>query len=259
MILIHRSCQYLYGGLQFSQSTWNAFGGQDYASRADLATRGKQIAVAEKTLAGQGWGAWACAYAGGDEGPTQRTATGGNDSAQAAPLAGEAAPPAEESSAESAPSDNGARADRSRHQSDGQPSRTNDTASAPVAAASAADGSYTVVSGDTLSKIAAANGVPHPNSFESARLAVCAACQRTAQEPCRRTLHRPLRGQLISSSCAAGSVAPRPRPCAFVPDDPGTASAFSRCGEQRLRKAMASSNRRTSIGTRRSCPSTSLV
>lgn len=50
-----------YGGLQFSQSTWDAFGGQQYAPRADLASKEQQIAIAEKTLAGQGWGAWACA------------------------------------------------------------------------------------------------------------------------------------------------------------------------------------------------------
>jgi murein DD-endopeptidase MepM/ murein hydrolase activator NlpD len=47
-----------YGGLQFTQSTWEAFGGLDYAPRADLATEAQQIAVAEKTLAGQGPGAW---------------------------------------------------------------------------------------------------------------------------------------------------------------------------------------------------------
>jgi murein DD-endopeptidase MepM/ murein hydrolase activator NlpD len=47
-----------YGGLQFTQSTWEAFGGLAYAPRADLATREQQIAVAEKTLAGQGIGAW---------------------------------------------------------------------------------------------------------------------------------------------------------------------------------------------------------
>lgn len=47
-----------YGGVQFSQSTWEAYGGSAYASRADLATRHEQIAVAERTLAGQGWGAW---------------------------------------------------------------------------------------------------------------------------------------------------------------------------------------------------------
>ncbi|MER6447274.1 transglycosylase family protein [Streptomyces venezuelae] len=47
-----------YGGLQFSQSTWRAFGGTAYAPRADLATKDQQIAVAEKVLKGQGPGAW---------------------------------------------------------------------------------------------------------------------------------------------------------------------------------------------------------
>ncbi len=47
-----------YGGLQFSASTWEAYGGLAYAPRADLATREEQIAVAEKVLAGQGPGAW---------------------------------------------------------------------------------------------------------------------------------------------------------------------------------------------------------
>ncbi|WP_405825160.1 transglycosylase family protein [Streptomyces sp. NBC_00838] len=47
-----------YGGLQFSQSTWEAFGGGQYAPRADLATKDQQIAVAEKVLKGQGPQAW---------------------------------------------------------------------------------------------------------------------------------------------------------------------------------------------------------
>ncbi|PCG85216.1 peptidase [Streptomyces sp. WZ.A104] len=47
-----------YGGLQFSGSTWAAFGGTQYAPRADLATRDEQIAVAERVLEGQGPGAW---------------------------------------------------------------------------------------------------------------------------------------------------------------------------------------------------------
>jgi hypothetical protein len=47
-----------YGGLQFSQSTWEAYGGTRYAARADQASRAAQITVAEATLAGQGWGAW---------------------------------------------------------------------------------------------------------------------------------------------------------------------------------------------------------
>lgn len=47
-----------YGGLQFTQSTWEAYGGTAYAGRADLATKDQQIAVAEKVLKGQGPGAW---------------------------------------------------------------------------------------------------------------------------------------------------------------------------------------------------------
>lgn len=47
-----------YGGLQFTQSTWQAYGGTAYATRADLASRDQQIAVAEKVLDGQGPGAW---------------------------------------------------------------------------------------------------------------------------------------------------------------------------------------------------------
>jgi murein DD-endopeptidase MepM/ murein hydrolase activator NlpD len=47
-----------YGGLQFTQSTWEAYGGQVYAQRADQATKDQQIAIAEKVLKGQGPGAW---------------------------------------------------------------------------------------------------------------------------------------------------------------------------------------------------------
>ncbi|GGW97485.1 transglycosylase family protein [Streptomyces lomondensis] len=47
-----------YGGLQFTQSTWEAYGGRAYAARADLATKDQQIAVAEKVLDGQGPAAW---------------------------------------------------------------------------------------------------------------------------------------------------------------------------------------------------------
>ncbi|MEV0250422.1 transglycosylase family protein [Nocardia sp. NPDC050712] len=46
------------GGLQFSPSTWKAHGGQEYAPSAHQASREEQIAVAEKVLASQGWGAW---------------------------------------------------------------------------------------------------------------------------------------------------------------------------------------------------------
>ena len=46
------------GGLQFTQSTWKAFGGSKYATSPDDATREEQIAVAKKVQAEQGWNAW---------------------------------------------------------------------------------------------------------------------------------------------------------------------------------------------------------
>ncbi|MDY6810305.1 MAG: transglycosylase family protein [Actinomycetota bacterium] len=47
-----------YGGVQFDQNTWERWGGTEYAPRADLASREEQIAIAKKTQAAQGWGAW---------------------------------------------------------------------------------------------------------------------------------------------------------------------------------------------------------
>jgi resuscitation-promoting factor RpfA len=122
-----------YGGLQFSDSTWDSYGGERYASTADQASRAQQIAIAEKVLDGQGWGAWpACSSelgldsgdaAGTPSGPTTVSRSGGRD-------------------ASSAPSGNGG-----------------------------SGGSYTVQAGDTLSKIAEARGISwralwHANSDE---------------------------------------------------------------------------------------------
>jgi len=106
-----------YGGLQFSQSTWEAYGGLEYAPRADLATKDEQIAVAERTLDGQGAGAW----------PTcGKYLTGGGSAAAPAP-----AP---------APAPAAAKA-------------------APAPSASSGTGTYRVKPGDTLAKIARAQGV----------------------------------------------------------------------------------------------------
>ncbi|MFF4879806.1 transglycosylase family protein [Micromonospora sp. NPDC000668] len=66
-----------YGGLQFSQSTWAGYGGKKYAARADLASRGEQIAVAEKVLDGQGIGAWpTCGKKGGSSSGSATKSTG---------------------------------------------------------------------------------------------------------------------------------------------------------------------------------------
>ena len=168
-----------YGGLQFTESTWNAYGGQQYASRADLASREEQIAVAEQTLAGQGWGAWACAYAGGGERSTSRSVAADSSSSDSSSSDSASSSSSSDSSSSDQPSASDDRqASRSRSW-DGTDSNSNsadetssdstdwssndssstDSASTDTAPASAADGSYTVVSGDTLSEIAAAQGV----------------------------------------------------------------------------------------------------
>ncbi|MFH8621100.1 transglycosylase family protein [Streptomyces vietnamensis] len=75
-----------FGGLQFSQSTWERYGGTHYAPRADLASKDQQIAIAERVLKGQGPGAWpSCGsragLARGERTPdvTPEPARGGND------------------------------------------------------------------------------------------------------------------------------------------------------------------------------------
>ncbi|WP_433033468.1 transglycosylase family protein [Actinomycetospora sp. CA-053990] len=46
------------GGLQFTDSTWNEFGGERFASSPDEASREQQIRVAKKVQDEQGWNAW---------------------------------------------------------------------------------------------------------------------------------------------------------------------------------------------------------
>ena len=129
-----------YGGLQFSASTWQGFGGGAYAPRADLATRAEQIAVAERTLATQGWGAWPACSA--------KLGLGEGDKG------GAAAAPAPSSAPAPAPA---TREHAHRPAPAAQPApreHTHETATAP-----AGSGSYQVRAGDTLARIAAKNGV----------------------------------------------------------------------------------------------------
>lgn len=50
------------GGLQFmhqrSYSTWNSFGGKEFAENPWEASREEQIVIAERVLDSSGWGAW---------------------------------------------------------------------------------------------------------------------------------------------------------------------------------------------------------
>ncbi|MFE3523602.1 transglycosylase family protein [Streptomyces sp. NPDC059161] len=137
-----------YGGLQFSQSSWAAAGGTQYASRADLATKGQQIATAEKLLAMQGPGAWSCAGAG--------NLTSGGSKADVDTSG---------SSSSSSPSKSVKSAESSKPQAKPQ-QKSQRTQSAPEASRSEqrsepvkqGNGEYTVKAGDTLGQIASANG-----------------------------------------------------------------------------------------------------
>jgi Transglycosylase-like domain/LysM domain len=76
-----------YGGLQFTQGTWAGYGGQQFAPRADLASRSEQMIVANRVLARQGWGAWpVCShYAGPADGPRVDTRANRSEFRQALP------------------------------------------------------------------------------------------------------------------------------------------------------------------------------
>ena len=76
-----------YGGLQFNPGTWRAYGGTEFAPLPHQATREQQIAIAERTLAGQGWGAWpACsARLGLRSAPTPRNVSAAKPAPQPAP------------------------------------------------------------------------------------------------------------------------------------------------------------------------------
>jgi murein DD-endopeptidase MepM/ murein hydrolase activator NlpD len=135
-----------YGGLQFTQSTWEAFGGTRYAPRADLATKDQQIAVAEKVLDGQGPGAWpVCSQRAG-------LARGGNPP-DVRPAGGAGAEKGTEKNPEKTHDKSPDRAaKKSGSVKDVQPQTT------PQSRAGKAR-MYTVVTGDTLSGIADAHQV----------------------------------------------------------------------------------------------------
>jgi len=127
-----------YGGLQFALSTWQGFGGQGNPAAASKA---EQIRIAEKVLAVQGKGAWpVCGVGLGAASPVQ---------AQAAPQAPAVQAPAFQAPAVRAPV----------QQAPAEPAHTHPqpVPAAPQIAASGA--TYTVKSGDTMSKIAQANNV----------------------------------------------------------------------------------------------------
>ena len=162
-----------YGGLQFTQQSWNGVG---MSGSPATATRAQQIEAGERLLAIQGWGAWpACSAKLGLYGKTgaaptyteptttvaaqsqtQQTYTA--PAAQAAPAAPAAqAAPAAAPAAPAAPAAVEAPAAPAAAPAVEAPAPA---AQAPVVATpKAAAGTYTVVPGDSLSLIAAKLGV----------------------------------------------------------------------------------------------------
>lgn len=163
-----------YGGLQFTQQSWNGVG---MSGSPATATRAQQIEAGERLLAIQGWGAWpACSAKLGLYGKTgaaptytEPTTTVAAQSqtqqaytapaAQAAPAApaAQAAPAAVEApaAAPAAPVAPAAPAVEAPAAPAAAPAVEAPAAAAPKAAA----GTYTVVPGDSLSLIAAKLGV----------------------------------------------------------------------------------------------------
>ncbi|WP_063763217.1 transglycosylase family protein [Streptomyces sp. NRRL WC-3742] len=142
-----------YGGLQFTSSTWAAFGGTSYAPQANQATKDQQIAIAEKVLASQGPGAWpVCSV--------QAGLTKGGGAPAVDTSAAKPATPAAKPATPAAPAQDQAQAQTQAPAQGGKGAWAQKKAQpqAPAAQAQqtpqAAQGDYTVVDGDWLSAIA---------------------------------------------------------------------------------------------------------
>ena len=137
-----------YGGLQFSLATWHGYGGAGNPADASKST---QIAIAEKVLAGQGWGAWpVCSVKAGARGSSSSAGSSSSSSASSSSSSSHSSSSRSSSSRSSGSS-------RSYHSSAASNSVHVNNAPAPAARPAAVKTSgktYTVKSGDSLSKIA---------------------------------------------------------------------------------------------------------
>jgi hypothetical protein len=125
-----------YGGLQFNQGTWAGNGGRAFAARADLASRAQQITIAEHLYARRGLSPWpVCGKKGGSTKKVAPSHSTGHKSSGTTHKNSTTKKHSTTTTKKTAPQ---------------APSR-------PVTGPST--GNYTVVSGDTLSAIAASHQV----------------------------------------------------------------------------------------------------
>lgn len=135
-----------YGGLQFSLSTWHAYGG---SGNPAAASKGTQIAIAEKVLAGQGWGAWpVCSVKAGATGSSSSASSSSSNGGSSSSSSGSSS----SGSSSSGSSSSGSRTVQPSTSS--QAAVTSNAAPQRPASVKTSGKTYTVESGDSLSKIA---------------------------------------------------------------------------------------------------------
>ncbi|MER5640282.1 transglycosylase family protein [Kitasatospora sp. NPDC002227] len=154
-----------YGGLQFTSSTWAAYGGTQYAAQANQATKAQQISVAEKVLADQGPGAWpVCSV---KAGLTRGGAAAQVDTSSTSGSSTKAAPKTDSSAASRGTERQALNTPKAAAPKAAAPKAADAPAQKPAKKAPATPapakptngGTYTVKSGDTLSGIAATKGI----------------------------------------------------------------------------------------------------
>lgn len=138
------------GGLQFSPSTWSAYGGDKYAPSAAQASKSEQIAVASKVQQAQGWNAWPnCSKKAGASGAAPSAQPQNNTKRQQP----QAQNNAKQQRPQQQPADRSQQRQQPRQQTQ-QPPRTG-------------SGDYTVTSGDTLGSIAASHGTSWQHVYQN--------------------------------------------------------------------------------------------
>ncbi|MET9495048.1 transglycosylase family protein [Streptomyces sp. NPDC006552] len=147
-----------YGGLQFSSSTWAAYGGTSYASSADQASKAQQISVAEKVLAAQGKGAW----------PSCGVGLSGADTSNSAPAeSSQQSQPQQQERSDSSTTTRSQQREQPQQQAQPQQQTPKKTVTTPTGKkVEKGDGEYKVKTGDTLSKIAEAHGTSWQKVFK---------------------------------------------------------------------------------------------